>query len=364
MQQPHGPSGFFVRKQEHSFDFDGEGADDERTPLVGTVRTARSVRQHRRHNSGSVRSIDEYYGVRARSRCGRVGGCLLGLCVFIAVVLAAVAFLMMSNRPLYDVKITRIKNVLASEQEMMLDLDVGAVNPNALGITVTDMDVNVFAKSKFVGSSKSRREHGHAPVVTTSESQLSRKRRRGRSEEKPISTDGVGPNPWQDLSGHWHAPNNNVGPEPGDSDDPDNSPTGGDVEGDAQTMLLGRIFHFDQALTFVGSPIKRHTHCATGEVRLMAPGNKTEAGGSARWEQVLQHPFELIVRGVLKYQLPISSREQKSAVGASVLVHPEDGVDAAGNMRVEVVDHSEHWQWIDWEKLLEDGAEGEVVEEW
>lgn len=205
---------------------------------------------------------------------------MIGLATTLVMVLCAVAFLVMSNRPMYDLQIERVQNVLASEQEIMLDLLVGAVNPNALGITITDMDVNLFAKSKHVGNS-------------------------------------------------------------GD----------GSLEGDAQTMLLGRIFHFDQALTFEGSPIKRHSHHSVGEMRLAHPGNRTEAGGSVRWEEVLKHPFELIIRGVLRYQLPISSRVLSAAVSASVTVHPEDGVDDDGNMRLEMPDRSEDWEWIDWNDL-------------
>ena len=68
-------------------------------------------------------------------------------------ILSAVAFLIMSNRPMYEVRIHKVQNVLASEQEIMLDLLVGAINPNALGIQVGEMDVNVFAKSRHVGSS-------------------------------------------------------------------------------------------------------------------------------------------------------------------------------------------------------------------
>lgn len=131
-------------------------------------------------------------------------------------------------------------------------------------------------------------------------------------------------------------------------------------------MLLGRIFHFDQSLTFEGSPIKRHPHFSVGELRLAHPGNKTESGGSQRWEEVLKHPFELIIRGVLRYQLPISSRVLSAAVGAGVLVHPEEGVDDEGNMRVEIPDHSERWEWVDWDDLPPGagpgGERGRVVE--
>ncbi|KAI6840562.1 hypothetical protein KC342_g2809 [Hortaea werneckii] len=355
--QMRGPSSLFggaSRKQENSYDFDGEGADDERTPLVGTVRhTSRGSAlrgPHGRIQSGSVRSIDEFYSpsdARRRRRlcCGGFGGCVLGFAVVIAVLLSAVGFLIMSNRPMYDVRIRRIENVLASEQEIMLDLMVGAVNPNALGITVGDMDVNVFAKSKHVGSSRDQ--------LKEQESQLDRRRRRGRTESLPVANPEHS-NPWQDVTGNWHSPWRHDG-DVDDGTDP-LPPSDGDENfgKDAQTMLLGRIFHFDQALAFSGSPVKRHTHYSLGEVRLLHPGNKTEEAGSRRWESVVQHPFELIVRGVLRYQLPVSMRTESVSVAASVVVHPEEGIDKAGNMRLSPVPKERGWGWIDWPDITED----------
>lgn len=350
------PTLFGGRKNDSSFDFDGEGADDERTPLVGTVRTPRGSRHgHARIHSSSHNSIDEYYGVRWRSRCGRLGSCLFGFAVFVAVVLAAVAFLIMSNRPMYEVQISKIQNVLASEQEIMLDLRVGAINPNALGITVTDMDVNVFAKSKHVGSTGDWRAREKKGLVTSLSEPVARRRRRRDSglEEEPADNK----KPWLDLSDHWRTPSPDPGHDHGTDPDPSNP-----SDSDAQTMLLGRIFHFDQSLAFEGSPIKHHLHYSVGELRLAHPGNKTEAGGSQRWEEVLKHPFELIIRGVLKYQLPINSKETTAAVGASVLVHPEDGVDQSGGMRLEKIRHEEHWQWVDWEEVLKDEGRRRVEE--
>ncbi|KAI7497169.1 hypothetical protein KC367_g6130 [Hortaea werneckii] len=355
--QMRGPSSLFggaSRKQENSYDFDGEGADDERTPLVGTVRhTSRGSAlrgPHGRIQSGSVRSIDEFYSpsdARRRRRlcCGGFGGCVLGFAVVIAVLLSAVGFLIMSNRPMYDVRIRRIENVLASEQEIMLDLMVGAVNPNALGITVGDMDVNVFAKSKHVGSSRDQ--------LKDQESQLDRRRRRGRTESLPVANPEHS-NPWQDVTGNWHSPWRHDG-DVDDGTDP-LPPSDGDENfgKDAQTMLLGRIFHFDQALAFSGSPVKRHTHYSLGEVRLLHPGNKTEEAGSRRWESVVRHPFELIVRGVLRYQLPVSMRTESVSVAASVVVHPEEGIDKAGNMRLSPVPKERGWGWIDWPDITED----------
>ncbi|KAH0014399.1 hypothetical protein KCU78_g8691, partial [Aureobasidium melanogenum] len=330
----HRPSGLFGRKTDNSqFDFEGEGADDERTPMLGSVRTPRSQRNYgRRLNSdNSMRSID-YYGVREpRSRFSRVGGFILGLLVVMMVTMGAVGLLVMFNKPLTNFHVDKIQNVLASEQEIMLDLLVGAVNPNILSVTVTDMDVNIFAKSKYVNPID--RENGVLPATA--------QRRRIAAHAE------AGGTPWQDEHGHWHA---------GSGVDKGTDP----IEGDSQTMLLGRILHFDQALCFEGSPIKRHTHYSLGELRLGYPGNKTESGGSERWERVLQYPFELILRGVLRYQLPMSNRRQTAAIGASVVVHPEDPIDSHGRMRLEEVDHSEDWQWIEVDDL--DGVEASMTE--
>ena len=172
-------------------------------------------------------------------------------------------------------------------------------------------------------------------------------------------------------AGKPHAPANTTSPPPADTvhtadDDPgDPFPPPANPDG-TQTMLLGRIFHFDQSLTFEGSPIKRHPHFSVGELRLAHPGNKTEAGGSHRWEEVLKHPFELIIRGVLRYQLPVSNRVLNAAVAASVLVHPEDGVDDEGNMRLEQPDRPDDWEWVDWDEIIAGvgpGGERTIAEE-
>ncbi|KJX93337.1 phospholipid metabolism enzyme regulator like protein [Zymoseptoria brevis] len=318
------------RKQEHPYDFDTEqNADDERTPLMGTVRTPRR-HVSRFSNSASHTMLDDYEfesrGNRLWCFTGRAGACVLTTIMLILVVVAAVFFVFASNRPLQDVQIHRIQNVLASEQELMLDLFVGAINPNTLAISIGEMDINVFAKSKHVGA-------GHNDPTTERRA----KRRRGGSDSNP--------NPIQDPDGHWRNPN-----DPVQHSNPDS-------ETDAQTMLLGRIFHFDQALSFPASPLSLTEHKSSGQLRLTRPGNKTEAGGSARWEEVIQYPFELIVRGVLKYQLPISARVQSAAVGAKVMVHPEEGLDSRGSMRVEPVDEGEKWEWIEWPEEVEDKQE-------
>ncbi|KAL8690859.1 MAG: hypothetical protein Q9218_003790 [Villophora microphyllina] len=269
-----------------SYDLEGEGADDERTPLIGSVRSGRT-RINRRAASSRNGYPPEHEKRRRRCRTVTVYASLITLMT--ALIAAVVILIVFCSKPLTEVRIKDIRNVLASEQEIMLDLHVLAINPNLVAVQVSDLDINIFAKSKHVGTNEMWRNRGRLSRLHT--------------------RDGVD-----------------------EGTDPIRDP---DPETDSQTMLLGRIFEFDSPLIFDPSPLHRRPHSSIGEVRLAHPGNRTEEGGSARWEKVLQYDFELIVRGVVKYGLPLSSGKRKASVGGSVVVKPSQGIDpATGGMVV------------------------------
>jgi hypothetical protein len=187
--------------------------------------------------------------------------------------------------------------VVASQEELILDLIVGAVNPNIIGVTITDMDVSIFAKSKHVSSDKWWHDYGNGVPHKNKED-------------------------WQNIdvsdavaATGKHSDGVDEGTDP--IEDPD--------VGEPRTMLLGRIFHFDTPLNFDGSFWRRRCAESIGEIRLTHPGNKTEAGGTQRWEEVSQYPFELIVRGNFKYQLPLSTRDLKVIVTKSYHYDPDAG---------------------------------------
>ncbi|KAL1954582.1 hypothetical protein VTO42DRAFT_917 [Malbranchea cinnamomea] len=296
----------------YSYDYDAEGADDERTPLVGLGRNR--SRHSRRPNGASLRQM-EYHARRRRGWFARYGFCILLLILFFALVGGATTFIIGISKSMINIQIREIQNVLASEQELMLDLDVEAINPNLIPITISDMDVNIFARSRFVGGDGFWRVHGPHPDPLPRNTD-SRRRAvmaravRGESMPNPAAT-------------------------PAKSDvvasggiDKGTDPMPEDPAGDPQTMLLGRIFHFSSPLTFEASPWKHEPSHSIGQVRLMKPGNRTEEGGSARWERVLQHPFDLIVRGIVKYQLPLGSRAHSASISSSIRVLPDnDTVD-------------------------------------
>ncbi|KAL8754697.1 MAG: hypothetical protein Q9184_005030, partial [Pyrenodesmia sp. 2 TL-2023] len=135
------------------YDLEGEGADDERTPLIGSVRSGRT-RNNRRAAAGSSRSAYLPENEKRRRAC-RTVTVYTSLGTMMAALIAAVVIIMvMCSKPLRRVRIQDIRNVLASEQELMLDLHVHAVNPNLVAIQVSDLDINIFAKSKHVGTNE------------------------------------------------------------------------------------------------------------------------------------------------------------------------------------------------------------------
>jgi hypothetical protein len=280
------------RKAEaYSYDADEGVADDERMPLIGSVRINRA-RHARKPQNGSSRQFD-YFEDERSSFVSRHGACFLVTFLFLVLCIGAGSFIMALSRPLVDVSIKEIKNVLATEQELMLDLNVRATNPNLFTITISDLNVDIFAKSGFAGSD--------AEWQLDASSQRMRRKRRSR----------------------WSTRNSNDEVYNVDGVDEGNDPIE-DPGSDPQTMVLGRIFEFDSPLIFEASPIRRQSTSSLGEIRLTKPGNKTEEGGSARWERVVQHPFELIIGGAVKYQLPLSSKTRSASVRSKIMVNPTD----------------------------------------
>lgn len=268
-----------------AYDIDTENAaDDEQTPLIPRSQRARTPRQR---NPTALRHLERRHH-RNSGWCRRFAGCLVLSILVLVMVFSAVGLVFATTKPLRDIKIREIQNVVATPEELMLDLVVDAVNPNVIGVTIADMDVSIFAKSKHVGSDKWWREHGN--------------RQRNHEEWLPISDDSV---------------------HTSDGVDEGTDPIHDPEIGEPKTMFLGRIFRFDSPLNFDGSPFKRHPVQSLGGMRLSHPGNKSETGGAERWEEVLQYPFELRVQGSFKYQLPLSTRENSASVNSIYYYDPD-----------------------------------------
>ncbi|OBT70824.1 hypothetical protein VF21_10232 [Pseudogymnoascus sp. 05NY08] len=244
----------------HTYDIDdGAGADDERTPLVGSgTRSTRS--RHRRNPPPSQRQ---------RSSRSPFGACLILGVMFVLVVSGALALLLGTAQPLGGVRIAALRDVLASKTELLLDVDVVARNPNVFAMGVDKLDVSVYAKSRYAGDEVLyARAAGDGAAL--------RYGSRGTTGEGGEVVHTRDDSPWDPYP-----------PPPSDT----------------PLLLLGRLTSTDTALSFPASPFRHSASLSTAALRLPDPGNSTE--GRAKWEHILKggHSWELILQGVVEYRI-------------------------------------------------------------
>jgi hypothetical protein len=271
-----------------SYDMDDTtGADDERTPLIAsTVRSTRSVRGRR--NPATMRSLESQAFRQKPSYLSRFAACLVVTMMLLLVITGAIGFMFATSQPLTDIELVAVRNVLASEPELMFDLTVKAHNPNIVVVTIDQANLEIFAKSEHAGTD----------------------------------------------SDWWKMPNGPKTPGHGDvdegkdsdvhvQDDPPDDPPDDDS---APNMRLGTITEFDSPLSFEGSFFNKGVSSSTGEVRLHLPGNHS-AGGSERWSRIIQDEFDLIVKGVVRYSLPLSQRVRSAPISGRTSVKPNSAND-------------------------------------
>jgi hypothetical protein len=253
---------------------DTTGADDERTPLIGSTR--RSPRNRR--GPHSLRQAESQSFESRPSYLNRFAACLVLTMMLLLVITGAIGFMFATSQPMSNIEVVSISNVVTSEQVLMFDLTVKAHNPNIVVVTVDQANLEIFAKSEHAGTDSDWWRMPHGP------------------------------------DDDFHI-----------SDDPINDPPPADDE-TRPNVLLGRITSFDSPLTFEGSLFHKGTSASTGEMQLAYPGNGT-AGGSERWERIYQDEFDLIVKGVVKYSLPLSARIRSATVSGRTHVMPNSAND-------------------------------------
>lgn len=262
-----------------SYDIDDTtGADDERTPLMGSTRTRGSRRPKRPHNLRHETESQTFN--RKPSYLTRFAACLVLTMMFLLVITGAIGFMFATSQPLTDIQIVSIHNVVASEQVLMFDLTIKAHNPNIVVVTIDQANLEIFAKSEHAGQ----------------------------------DSDWIKVPP-KNPKGSYHSDIHTM------DDPPSDPPLDDDEDDNRPNVLLGRITEFDSPLTFEGSLFHKGSSISTGEVQLPYPGNGT-AGGSKRWERIYQDEFDLVVKGVVKYTLPLSSRVRSATVSGRTGVRP------------------------------------------
>lgn len=238
----------------------------------------------------SLRSIEaQTYHRSPPSVLNRFASCLVLTVMLLLVVSGAIGFMFATSQPLTHIELVSMDHVVASQQELMLDLTIKAHNPNVVVVVVDSADIEVFAKSPHAMTDSEWWRHTHPGEI-------------GPPPPHRIGEGGI-----ETL---------------------DALPTEPPPDDSAPNMRLGTIAGFDSALSFEGSFFHKGISYSTGEVRLQDPGNGTY-GGPERWERIMEDEFQLILKGVLKYTLPLSQRVRTATVSGKTTVKPNAANDPA-----------------------------------
>lgn len=176
-------------------------------------------------------------------------------------------FLLASTKDLANISIVSIENALVSQDELVFSIVVEALNPGWFTVEIDEVEIDIFAKSGYLG------------------------------------------------------------------------PAGTSIE----TVLLGSVFNFESALVFDGGFFHKELTQQKGEIKLVSPGrnltgssdpkhllmgseldmnDKLDPDNSEKWTIISKHPFDLILRGVLKYNLPMTTSTRSAVVNKVSYVDP------------------------------------------
>ncbi|KAG7694555.1 hypothetical protein KL950_003802 [Ogataea haglerorum] len=170
-------------------------------------------------------------------------------------------FILATTKELQHTRIDAISDVLISQEELVFSMEVESFNPGFLSITIQDANIDVFARSQYVDAEETDK----------------------KKKTRPFST-----------------------------------------------ILLGTVTSLDVPLHFQGGFFNRQLDWSMTEIKIKNPCSFDDSGEikilepSEKWLNISRNPFDLIIRGVLSYQLPISTSNQTVSVSGTFEVNPED----------------------------------------
>lgn len=214
-------------------------------------------------------------------------------------------FILATSKELQSVQVSNVKDVLISDEEFVFNMQVSAFNPGVTSITVNDVQLDVFAKTKFIvdeyvyGSESAKKKKGksgtdrYTTILLGSIDNLdiplhfqggcfTRKQDKSTTEIKILN-----PCSFQDDD---------------DDDDGDNDDDNYSVFDEKQVANRGL------------SNVAFEEEEQPPDIRKPSP----------KWYNISRNPFDLIVRGVLNYQLLFSGENRTVSLNFQTPINPDD----------------------------------------
>ncbi|WPK27003.1 hypothetical protein PUMCH_004374 [Australozyma saopauloensis] len=265
----------YMEHEQPYLDFD-EYNEDAKMGMNDQIR-AKRISSNRTHFLGDGYIIPRYSNEDLKSnRKGSTAKNVIYTLLGISLILSlgfVLGFFLASTKELANVSIVSIENPLVSQDELVFSIVIEALNPGWFAVSINDLELDIFAKSGYLGEQN--------------------------------------------------------------------------IESGLETVLLGSVLNLESAVTFEGMFFHRKRSRHTGEIKLVSPGRNitgsrvTESpdaqkiisqthgseptslpDNSEKWSIISKHPFDLILRGVLKYNLPITSATKTVVVNKVGYVDP------------------------------------------
>ncbi|CAD1811725.1 unnamed protein product [Candida parapsilosis] len=180
------------------------------------------------------------------------------ICILVVLTVGFIlGFVMATTKDLTGVSINSIENPIVSKDELVFNVVVEAFNPGWFSVDINEVELDLFARS------------GYLP----------------------------------------------------DDDRVDMEESDAKVE----TVKLGTIRRLESTMNFRGGFFSRESTIQKAEIKLLNPGkdvteqrvqshNGTDSDNTEKWEIISENPFDLIISGVLKYDLPLVSSTKSVVV--------------------------------------------------
>lgn len=209
-------------------------------------------------------------------------------------------FLLATTKELTHVSILSIENTLVSQDELVFNIVVEAFNPGWFSVEILEVELDVFAKSGYLPDPDEGNDGGGAVGSTD-------------NFENDFETNVI------------------------------------------ETVLLGSVYALESPMYFRGGLLRREPIRQVAEVKLLEPGRNLSTlqkngaeftnfksrsledktfnfselppslpDNSKKWETISKNPFDIIVRGLLKYKLPLAKSLKAVVVKKTSYVDPND----------------------------------------
>ncbi|CCD24422.1 Vac7p NDAI_0D01090 [Naumovozyma dairenensis CBS 421] len=265
---------------------------NENTPLRPKNRPARNGFSYSPHNFNTK-----------KSSWSKIKNCVYFTFVVISLLTVGfiLGFLLATNKELQGIDIVVMDNIISSSDELVFDVTVSAFNPGFFSITIRDIDIDVFARSSFINkeyyvdgkSSGNNNKNMETTILLGTIYSL----------ETPLQFQGGFFNRNYDVSRSsikiLH---------PGSNDAKHNGGSGGNDEDDNDDRDK------QGAKQEKGLSISRNGWFAGGDDN---DDDHDDHDDSKKWKTLIQHDYELIIRGNMKYRIPFFNNEKSVAVQKS-----------------------------------------------